>query len=1129
MVSTINSKILKLNILTFNWHEPYLCLLAKLGYDFHVVEPEIVQGRIRHWDTNMRQVPGNVKLLSIEQAREKLESNEIDLAIAHNIKDLIWLQAYGIPKIIVFHNKLTTEIGLADTTISTAQYREQIQFLMNGVQKVFISNSKRKDWGLDGHVILPGIDTNEYGGYTGEVSSILRIGNLMKERDLMMGFTASQQIVNGLPCATLGLNPGLAGVRLSQGFDDLLDHYRKCCCYLNTTVEGYEDGYNLAMLEAMATGMPVISTFNRTSPIQNGVNGFISDDIAYLRLCAGELLGNPKLARELGVNARQTIIDQFNIKTYLDNWNAVISETIMKYLENSGISMKEDNHKAFHEKEKKNILMDYTSYPATTAFYIERALRKHHNVITCGGMITPEIIRHWNLEALKWEIKPQDIFCGHNTPLSEIMRHLPQGWTPDLYLWVENGISGFPPDLDSISIPKACYLIDTHLHLLQHQEIARHFDFVFIAQKEYVGAFKSSGSPHVYWLPLACDPEIHGKVDTEIKYDVGFVGSITASHKRRKKLLEEIGLHFNLHVDRKFMDEMALVFSQSKIVFNEAIRNDLNMRVFEGLCAGNLLVTDTAPGSGLTDLFQDKKHLVIYQDDSLVDTIQYYLDNPEERLRIAEQGRQEVLANHTYEHRIKTMISKLEEHSRNGKPAPVEQSSDASTENYYHNVRYDILPLIPEDAQCILEIGCASGLTGSELKKTRNVFIAGIELNPEAAEEARHNLDDVLVGNIETMDLPYQENSFDCIVMADVIEHLINPLSVLKKLKAYLKENGTIIASIPNVQFFGLLNHLVEGNWTYQKEGILDETHLRFFTYKEIEKMFKSAGFNIEKIDETLDPQYETVAKANVDTLNVGKLTIGKLTREEMRRFFVFQYKIVAQLKVSEDMLNERLKQKLIAEAKACEDSKKYIEALERYDYAFSKFPDCVEIIVGLGNGYLRAQDFVNAEIFYRKAISVNPKNMDGWLGMGLLETQMGNYDSAVISFSTILGHDPRHDKALCGLGMVCHQKGLKADAMNYFMRALKFDIENKTALMFVMGLAYELKQFPAAEEILSRYLKLHPANLNIMFGLAGIQYKMSKLTEARDNLEKILIFEPERTDAQQLLDRVMEEIQVAV
>ncbi|MBI4389317.1 MAG: glycosyltransferase [Nitrospinae bacterium] len=1151
MERTLNpNRSMKLKILTFNWHEPYLCLLAKLGHQFYVLEPEIGPGHIRRWDENMRPKPENVHLVSMEHAEEMLRQNDIDLAIAQNIKDLIWMMAYDLPKIAVFHNRLSTEIGLSKNTISADEYKNKIKVVLEGVQKVFISESKRRDWGLPGEVILPGLDIRDFGGYTGERPVVLRVGNLMLERDLMMGFTAGNRVVNGYPGVILGLNPAIRDARLSRGLDDLLDHYRKCRLYLNATTDDYEDGYNLAMLEAMAVGMPVVSLYNKTSPIRDGINGFISKDIAHLKKCVALLLEDADLARDLGRKARETVQTEFGIQDFLINWNRAIEKTIRDYLRNSGVSLDSTAQK-FHEKKKKNILLDYVSYPATTAFYIERALRKSHNVVTCGAAITPEIVKLWNLEALKWEARPQDIFRPRQGSILETMNKLPDLWYPDLYLWVENGIDTVPPDLDRLGIPKACYLIDTHIHLEQHKQIARHFDFVFLAQRRYVDDLKAAGSPNVHWLPLACDPEIHGKVETGKKRDVTFVGSVTPAHVRRKRLLETIGSHFDLLTDRKFMDEMALAFSQSRIVFNEAIDNDLNMRVFEALCSGSLLVTDEAPGSGLTDLFEDGKHLALYRDESLVETIGHYLRHPEERERIARQGREEVLEKHTYERRAEFMISTLEEHIRScennstgrppsdgerasskavgGGPVGPGLSPDGKPDSYYHNVRQDIFPLIPQAARCILEVGCAAGMTGRALKETRGAFVAGIEMDPGAAREARRNLDDVLEGNIETMDLPYEENSFDCIILADILEHLVDPLTALKKLRGCLKPGGTVVASIPNVQFFGLINSLAEGNWTYQKEGILDETHLRFFTFREIEKLFKDAGFAIEQVDETLDPQFKNVEYSGQSVLKFGRVTIKDLSREEMRRFFVFQYKIAARpLTGFSRHAKQRADDKpgspaLLEEARKLEDKEDHQGAMDLYNEALDLFPGCAEALAGIGNCHLRMQNPQMAETSYRKAVAADANSMAGWFGLGLVMVQFGECEEAIDAFSRVLAREPGHDRALCGVGLALWQQDAKSSAMDYFVRSLGVNVENKTALKFMLELAYELERFPESENILKRYLELHPAHLSMVFGLAGIQYKMGRFEQARENLERILVFQPDREDALQLLERVMD------
>jgi glycosyltransferase involved in cell wall biosynthesis len=185
---------------------------------------------------------------------------------------------YSLPKILVFHNCLTTEIKLTKDKIRREDYLAKVDILLDGVHKVFISEKNRRDWGLDGDVILPGLDVSEYGGYSGDREVVLQVGNMLQERDLMMGYSLSKKIVRDHPLTIMGMNQNIPGSHLSRGFQDLLEHFRSCRVFVNTTVEEFEDGYNLSMLEAMATGMPVVSSWNRSSPIEDGKNGYVSKD-----------------------------------------------------------------------------------------------------------------------------------------------------------------------------------------------------------------------------------------------------------------------------------------------------------------------------------------------------------------------------------------------------------------------------------------------------------------------------------------------------------------------------------------------------------------------------------------------------------------------------------------------------------------------------------------------------------------------------------------------------------------------------------------------------------------------------------------------------------------------------------
>jgi glycosyltransferase involved in cell wall biosynthesis len=527
-----------------------------MKHEFLVIEPEIAPNHYRKWDQNMRPVPDNVRLISIEQAQEKLDQGEIDCIIAHNVKDLIWVRAYSLPKIMVFHNCLTTELKLGNNKVNRNDYLQKITPLLDGVTKIFISQMKRANWEMQGEIILPGLDISEYGGYTGNEEKVLRVGNLLKERDLMMGYSFGEKVIKNHQLLTLGMNPGIPKSRISNGFDDLLKQYQSNRVYINTTVDEFEDGYNLSMLEAMATGMPVVTSQNKTSPICDGINGYSSNDPDYLNSCIENLMKDPLLAKEMGEKARKTVAEKFPINRFIQSWSKGVELAINDFLKRTGIDLQGDTI-PFEEKSRKNILMDFVSYPATTAHYMERALLQNHNVMTCGAQINDEIKKFWNLENLNWEVTQQDIFRGNSTPLKQVLEQLPHGWKPDFYLWLETGLSGIPIDLQENDLPKVCYLIDTHINYEEHMNIAKNFDFIFLAQNAYVEKMKDAGIKNVFWLPLACDPDIHGKVENEKKWDVGFVGTIKETQNRRKILLERIASRFNLSCERKFMDEMA--------------------------------------------------------------------------------------------------------------------------------------------------------------------------------------------------------------------------------------------------------------------------------------------------------------------------------------------------------------------------------------------------------------------------------------------------------------------------------------------------------------------------------------------------------------------------------------------
>ncbi len=219
---------------------------------------------------------------------------------------------------------------------------------------------------------------------------------------------------------------------------------------------------------------------------------------------------------------------------------------------------------------------------------------------------------------------------------------------------------------------------------------------------------------------------------------------------------------------------------------------------------------------------------------------------------------------------------------------------DINTGDYYRQERREVEALIPQNTMKVLDVGCGEGIFGKRLLERGVQEVIGIEVNPDACIQARKNLSSLVNGNIEEIELDFDEGHFDCVVLADVLEHLNDPLSALKKLKKFVSASGTIVASIPNIRYWGIINMLIEGHWKYGDYGILDKTHLRFFTKKEIEKLFADAGFEITDINANIDPVYYKLNDTSSGEIAFGKVLLKGLTIDEVKDLFVIQYLIRA-------------------------------------------------------------------------------------------------------------------------------------------------------------------------------------------------------------------------------------------
>jgi SAM-dependent methyltransferase len=166
---------------------------------------------------------------------------------------------------------------------------------------------------------------------------------------------------------------------------------------------------------------------------------------------------------------------------------------------------------------------------------------------------------------------------------------------------------------------------------------------------------------------------------------------------------------------------------------------------------------------------------------------------------------------------------------------------------YYDAERPEVAALVPPWCRRVLEVGCGRGGLGALLKE-RGHHVSAIELVGEAAAAARRRLDCVVQADVEVDGFPFPADSFDAILFADVLEHLVDPWRVLREAAGVLAPGGVVVASIPNLQHQDVLWRLLRGRWEYRERGITDFGHLRFFTLHTIRGLFSQAGLHIDHV-----------------------------------------------------------------------------------------------------------------------------------------------------------------------------------------------------------------------------------------------------------------------------------------
>ena len=211
---------------------------------------------------------------------------------------------------------------------------------------------------------------------------------------------------------------------------------------------------------------------------------------------------------------------------------------------------------------------------------------------------------------------------------------------------------------------------------------------------------------------------------------------------------------------------------------------------------------------------------------------------------------------------------------------------DSKNKSYFSLVRKDIFPLLPKNCGDVIELGCGDGGTLAWLKATgRARHTTGMELCQAPASLARAQVDHVIEGNIELTIKNLDSESYDLVLCLDVLEHLVDPWTVVQELYMLLRPGGSIIISLPNVRNYRVvLPLLFNGTWRYQKYGIMDHTHLRFFAREGAQKILTENGFIIkDSADNGLQPRRK---------LELWKAVLAKTV---LRDLIVFQFLLRAE------------------------------------------------------------------------------------------------------------------------------------------------------------------------------------------------------------------------------------------
>ncbi len=312
----------KLNILMANNHEGYSATLAKTGHNFFVLQ----HPKFHLWSNRERQMPPNFFLLSGQDIPQQLKTDiAFDLVLSQNRID-------HYPIMVQLAKQLNCPLLQMEHTLPWPDWDEETIEKIGQTKcdhNIFVSEFSAGAWYQDAdnpnvQIIHHGMDTEYWDGWVGGDGKIMTAVWDYINRDRICGFSMWKEVTNGLEVNPWGETPGLS--KMADNTDHLRELYRHASVFLNTTLWS---SCPFSLLEAMSVGCPIVTTATTMMPdfIENGVNGFITNDPVVMKERLKELVDNQETAKRIGAAGRETIIQQFGQQRFLDEWNEAFWKT----------------------------------------------------------------------------------------------------------------------------------------------------------------------------------------------------------------------------------------------------------------------------------------------------------------------------------------------------------------------------------------------------------------------------------------------------------------------------------------------------------------------------------------------------------------------------------------------------------------------------------------------------------------------------------------------------------------------------------------------------------------------------------------------------------------------------------